>query len=100
MPQFDAWAKLPDEMVGSVFLNRIGDREIAAFRATYHHGSTLEFDTESNQFWAPCWKNVRFDVDGRRLHSIQEWGDIRRVRSHIDGDIVYVSLPDMIKDAN
>lgn len=98
VPQFDAWTRRPNDVVGYVFLNRVGDREMKAFRATYHLSSTLEFDADASQFWAPCWKNVRFDIEGHRLHSIREWGDIRRVRSYVDGDVVYVSLSDVTND--
>jgi hypothetical protein len=94
MPHFDAWTKLPDQVVGHVFLDRHGDRMVTAFKATYL-GAPLEFDPGTNQFWTPCWKGVRFDIAGRRLPPVDQRGDLRQVRLDLDGDSVHVNLADV-----
>lgn len=94
----DAWFRGPDEVIGYVFVKRSGNRERIAFRATYHLGSSLEFDEKANEFFSLCWNDVRFDAEGRRLHSIYDWGDLRRVRTDVVDDVAYVKLSDVMDD--
>jgi hypothetical protein len=93
VPRFDAWARLPDETVGYAFLRRIGTDEVRGLRGTYYLGSIVEYNAASGVFEAPCW-NVQLDIDGRRLHSIVEWGDLQPVRTQVRGDVVYVNVAD------
>ena len=93
LPRFDAWARLPDETVGCVFLRRIRMDEVRGLSATYHLGTAVEYNAAAGVFEVPCW-NVQLDIDGRRLHSIVEWGDLQAVRTRVRGDMVYVNAAD------
>jgi hypothetical protein len=98
IPQFDAWSRLPDEVSGCVFLRRMpAPSRVQGLRATNHAGCMVEFNAERRVIEDPCWSG-RWDIDGRRLHSIPEWGDLQSVRTVVRGDIVLVNLADAIPE--
>jgi len=86
----DAWARQPECQTGTVFVMRSSGKDgIRAFKGTYHCGAQVEFDEMANQFVVPCWEGIRFTPDGRRLHSVREWGDLRGVRARVvDGELL------------
>ncbi len=94
--QFDAWSRLPDEVAGDVFLRRVEKPpQMLALRATNHAGCPVEFNAELRVFEDLCWNGL-WDIDGRRLHSIPEWGNLQPVRTAMRGDVVSVNLNDAI----
>ena len=93
--RFDAWSRMPDDVVGHVFLRRVNKTtEVRALSALYQ-GGTVEYDTQMGVFNVPCW-NVQCDIDGRRLHTVREWGDMQPVRTLVRGDVVCVNVVDAI----
>jgi Rieske Fe-S protein len=51
----DAWTKFPANAIGSVFLRRIGEREVIAFNSACPHlGCSVEFRPERDSFYCPC----------------------------------------------
>src|SRR4029434_2203097 len=51
----DAWTKFPANAIGSVFLRRVGEREVIAFHSSCPHlGCAVEFRTERDVFYCPC----------------------------------------------
>ena len=51
----DAWTKFPANAIGSVFLRRVGEREVIAFNSTCPHlGCSVEFRPERDAFYCPC----------------------------------------------
>lgn len=95
-PETDAWARLPESRVGSVFLIRSPvDGRVRAYPGTYHCGAQVEFDETANQFVVPCWEGIRFASDGRRLHSVREWGNLGEVRLRVVDQTVLVCLADV-----
>ena len=98
VPQFDAWNRLPDRVVGFVFLRRAGGmEEVLGLRTTYHMGCIVKYNASARRFEVPCRKDVWFDLDGRRLHSVAEWGDLPSVRTEVRGDVVYVNLENIAR---
>jgi hypothetical protein len=96
VPQFDAWSRMPDEVSGYIFLRRLEGRpQVLALRATTHEGCPVEFNAESRAFEDLCWNGL-WDINGHRLHSIPEWGDLQPVRTAIRGDVVSINLNDAI----
>jgi Rieske Fe-S protein len=95
VPRFDAWSRLPDEVIGSVHLRRTETpSQVLALCTTNHSGCPVEFNAEKRVFEDPCWKG-RWDVDGRPLPSAPDWGDLHPVRTVLRGGAVYVSLSDL-----
>jgi hypothetical protein len=91
----DAWCRLPDEVAGHVYLRRVETpTRVLALRATNYAGCRVDFNPDSRVFEDPCW-NGRWDINGRRLHSTPEWGDLGPVGAVVRGDDVFVSLPDL-----
>lgn len=91
VPSRDSWVRLPDEEIGSTFLIRSpADGSVRAFQSTYHCGAQVEYDNQANQFVVPCWKGIRFATDGRRLHAVHEWSDLREIRPRIINGAVWI----------
>lgn len=60
----DAWTKFPQKPVGSVFLQRVGEREVRAFNALCPHvGGSITFREAEGDFFCPLHES-RFDLDG------------------------------------
>lgn len=93
----DAWTTLPDRLVGEVFLRRTGEHEVAVLRTTYRLCTSVEFNPATQEFEVPCWSGIHFDMTGRRLHPNAEWGNLRQARFRLEGDTVFVSVPDVTR---
>jgi len=51
----DAWTRFPANAIGSVFLRRVGEREVIAFNSACPHlGCSVEFRQERDTFYCPC----------------------------------------------
>jgi len=96
LPQSDAWAKLPGEVVDFVFLRRLQESgELIALRATYGRVHWLvEFDAEAGTFDVPCLIDFRFDINGRKVSPIPEEAGLERVQFHVASGMVYIKLSD------
>ena len=68
----DAWNRFPAEPIGTVFLRRVSEQEVAALQAICPHaGCLVGFDGKAGCFQCPC-HGSKFDAEGRRTeaHSI------------------------------
>lgn len=65
-PRRDAWMRLPDEYVGTVFL-RVDSRtsKVTALLAIAH-GSSVDYDDTARRYIAWC-TNTAFDLEGNEL---------------------------------
>ncbi len=62
--RLDAWTKFPANAIGSVFLRRVGEREVIAFNASCPHlGCAVEFQGPRDAFYCPC-HDSEFAKDG------------------------------------
>lgn len=68
MARRDAWARFPEETVGTVFLRRAPEtgNVIALSSIHWPGGSCVEYDDTHRRFRSTCWR-VEFDVDGQML---------------------------------
>lgn len=65
--QIDAWNFTPDQAIGSVYIQRIGEKELRVFNTTCPHaGCSVSCDGAA--FNCPC-HNSAFDLDGSKLVS-------------------------------
>jgi quinol---cytochrome c reductase iron-sulfur subunit, bacillus type len=59
-----AWTKYPRAPIGSVYLQRTGEREVRAFNASCPHlGCSVEFEPKRNAYFCPCHQSD-FALDG------------------------------------
>ena len=50
-----AWTRYPRSPIGSVYLQRVGAREVRAFNASCPHlGCAVDFQPERNAYFCPC----------------------------------------------
>lgn len=62
----DAWTLFPNESIGSVWLRRVGPKEVKALCVICPHaGCFIGYDAKDNQFLCPC-HVAHFDLDGKR----------------------------------
>jgi menaquinol-cytochrome c reductase iron-sulfur subunit len=60
----DAWTRHQRSAVGSVYLERIGDREVRAFNASCPHlGCAVNWNADINKYFCPCHDSA-FTKDG------------------------------------
>ena len=87
--RFDAWTKFPANAIGSVFLRRVGERDVIAFNAACPHlGCAVEFQKPRDAFYCPC-HDSEFAKDGAvRGQSPSRRGlDTLEVEVNEDGDV-------------
>jgi Rieske Fe-S protein len=65
--QFDAWNFTPDQPIGAVFLQRVGERDVVCFNATCPHAG-CSVSVEDQAFHCPC-HNSAFNLDGTKMAS-------------------------------
>jgi menaquinol-cytochrome c reductase iron-sulfur subunit len=62
----DAWTLYKNVPIGSIFLRRVGPKQIMALAATCPHaGCQIGYDAAARGFLCPC-HTARFDLDGQR----------------------------------
>ena len=68
LPQRDAWSRLPDRVLGYVYLRRLPDGRVSALRADHHevYHIPVAFDADAQNYRSMCWL-LRFDLDGREI---------------------------------
>jgi hypothetical protein len=66
-PQRDAWARLPEVLLGHVFVRLSSNGQVIALRAeTRNNRLRVVYDETSQLFRSPCWA-ATFDLDGREI---------------------------------
>lgn len=97
VPQFDAWTRLPDCVIGGVFVRRLpGTRQVIALRADHHRSLHIPviYDETARLFRSSCWQvQVEFDLDGQEIERIGEsrMGDeLQKLPVRIADDVVWV----------
>ncbi|MDR0520228.1 MAG: Rieske (2Fe-2S) protein [Planctomycetaceae bacterium] len=73
----DAWATLPDQKIGSLFLRKSGDKITALHALCPHAGCMIQTGIRTNpqtkeqeeMFYCPC-HAAHFDLDGKRLDGV------------------------------
>jgi Rieske Fe-S protein len=65
--QVDAWNFTPDQPVGAVFLQRVGEHEVRCFNATCPHAG-CGVALKNNAYECPC-HNSAFNLDGTKRTS-------------------------------
>lgn len=66
----DAWNKLPDRQVGSVFLSKDKDGKLKCFSCVCPHlGCTINYEDKAKLFVCPCHASS-FTLDGERENQI------------------------------
>jgi menaquinol-cytochrome c reductase iron-sulfur subunit len=69
MDQVDAWNRVPNQPVGSVYLRKVGKNEILALQVLCPHaGCLVSFDAEKKSYNCPC-HGANFDMEGKRLEA-------------------------------
>ena len=66
----DAWTRLPDEVIGRVWLRRVPDTAEVVALHHYHlrSGAGVVFDDAKRVFRSQCW-DLEFDLDGKPLQA-------------------------------
>jgi len=63
----DAWTLFPNEPIGSVWLRRVGPKEVKTLCVICPHaGCFIGYDAKAGQFLCPC-HEAHFDLDGKRM---------------------------------
>lgn len=63
----DAWTLFPSEPIGSVWVRRVGPKEVKALCVICPHaGCFVGYDAKEKQFLCPC-HVAHFDLEGKRL---------------------------------
>jgi menaquinol-cytochrome c reductase iron-sulfur subunit len=59
-----AWTKYPRAPIGSVYLHRVGEREVRAFNTSCPHlGCAVDFEPDRHAYFCPCHQSD-FALDG------------------------------------
>lgn len=59
----DAWSRFPNQVIGAVYLRRVGDREIQAFNVVCPHlGCAINYREVEKDYFCPC-HNSAFEVE-------------------------------------
>jgi hypothetical protein len=88
----DAWTRLPDRVIGSVYLTRSARADsVTALRATHHSKLFIpvEYDARDGVFESVCW-NVRFSTSGVCLDNKDGMEDLESLRTRVVDGIVLV----------
>jgi len=90
-PMYDAWTRLPDRVLGSIYLRRsLPTDEIIALSTWNEWGARVEYDSEKRIFRdRRCWSG-RFTADGRNL-DIGPQHDLVRFDVRVIGQNVYIN---------
>jgi len=100
-PYYDAWARLPDRVVGGVFLRRLpGIDNIIALRADHHAPARMPvvYTPQTGGFTSSCW-NISFTIDGKCIDKNDRFEDIERLQTRIQNGVVFVRNSDGIHDS-
>ena len=58
----DAWSRFPDQVIGAVYLRRIGKKKVQAFNVVCPHlGCAIDYRTEEHDYYCPC-HNSAFEL--------------------------------------
>ena len=94
----DAWATLPKQKIGSLFLRRVGET-VQAFHSLCPHAGCLiqvgvqknpKTETEEELFYCPC-HAAHFDLNGERLDSVAP-RNMDSLEVKIEGGKVFVKF--------
>ena len=90
--QSDGWTKLPDRVVGRVFVRRVpGADRVLAIHPVTPFGSVVSFDENAKAFAEPCWGMI-YDINGTCLNEKPNPGDLKLLRTKTEGGTVFVAL--------
>ena len=83
----DAWNRLDQTQLGSVYLGKRGGALTALSATCPHAGCGIDYDSEHRQFVCPC-HNSTFALDGRRLDGPAP-RDMDRLELSVQGSKVF-----------
>lgn len=98
----DAWMKLTDQKIGTVFLRRDGDRILALHSLCPHAGCMIQVARRTNPetgadatiFQCPC-HAARFDLDGNRLDDVAP-RNLDALEHKVENGVVYVRFENYV----